>query len=204
MKRLGSVSAVVLFAALAGCGVLPEPSPPPELYRLTTVDHTAVPGRRLPVQLVVNRPVAEAALDTQRLALTRSPTTLDYFADSAWTDQLPGMVQAQLIASLENSGRFAAVGTPTGALHADEVLALDLRHFEAVYHGAGPPRWRVEIAAQLIRMPNRTALAVRDFQAEVPAARNAMPDIVAAADAAWRNVAREIVAWTVESLATRH
>lgn len=204
MRQMGRGLAAIVLVALAGCGVLPTPSPAPELYRLTAIDRSAGAVSRLPVQLVVNRPVAEAALDTPRLALMRSPTTLDYFADAAWTDQLPGMVQAQLIASLENSGRFAAVGTPTGALHADEVLALDLRHFEAVYHGAGPPRWRVEIAAQLIRMPNRTALAVRDFQAEVPAARNAMPDIVAAADAAWRNVAREIVAWTVESLATRH
>ena len=204
MRRMGRGLAAIFLVALAGCGILPRPLPAPVLYRLTAIDRGAGPSRRLPVQLVVNRPVAEAALDTPRLALTRSPTTLDYFADAAWTGQLPGMVQAQLIASLENSGRFAAVGTPIGTLHADDVLALDLRHFEAVYHGAGPPRWRVEIAAQLIKMPDRTALAVRDFQAEVPVTRNAMPDIVVAADAAWRNVAREIVAWTVESLATRH
>lgn len=189
---------------LAGCGnLLPQPAPPPLLYRLNPATHFAESGRIIPLQLVVDPPHAEAALDTTRIALTRSPTTLDYFADAAWTDHLAAMVQGLLIASLDNAHRLAAVGPQSGELRADAALVTSLRHFEAVYDGNGAPKWRVEIAAKLVKMPDRALIAARVFNAEATASRNAVPAIVDAADSAWRRVAAEIADWTAASLAGR-
>ncbi len=172
------------------------------LYRLTNPDDFPAAARVAPVQLVVDVPTAQAALGTARIALTRSPTTFDYFADSAWTDRLPALVQALLVEALEDLHRIAAVGPDDGALRADVVLATELRHFEAVYDGgAGPPRWRIEIAAKLVKMPDRTILAGREFGDAAAAERNDMPAILAAGDAAWRDAARHIAEWAADALA---
>lgn len=188
--------------ALAGCSnILPKPAPPPALYRLTPASEFPAAASVVPVQLVIDAPTAEAALDTVRIALARSPTTLDYFADAAWTDRLSGMVQSSLIKSLDNSHRIAAVGPQNGALRGDVVLVTELRHFEAVYAAAGPPRWRIELTAKLIKMPERTILADRAFRGEEAASRNDLVAIIDAADTAWRGTARAIADWAPTVLA---
>lgn len=187
--------------ALAACGgLLPQPAPPPALYRVTAAaDFT--PGPRIAAQLAVDVPIAEAALNRERIALARSPTTLDYFADAAWTDRLSSMLQGLLIASLDNAHRLAAVGPPSTVLRADAVLVTELRHFEAVYGDAATPRWRIELTAKLIKMPERTILADRRFTAEEAVPRNALPAIVDTADSTWRAVAKDIADWTATTLA---
>jgi len=193
----------VILAALlglAGCsGILPQPAPPPHLYRLTAATDFPA-GPVAPVQLVVDLPGAEAALDTVRIALARSPTTLDYYADSAWTDRLSGMVQAAVIQSFDNAHRLAAVGAQTGALRADAVLITELRRFEAVYGAAGPPSWHIEITAKLVKASDRNLLASTSLAGQEQAAKNDMPAIVDAADAAWRRVAKDLVLWTVANV----
>jgi len=197
-----ALPAVVLLA-LVGCGsILQPPAPPPALYRLTPATEFAPGSHAAAQQLAIDTPMAEAALDTTRIALSRHPTTLDYFADSAWTDRLTMIVQARLIDSFDNSHRLAAVGPQGGTLHVEVVLVPELRHFEAVYDGAsGPPHWQIELAVQLVKLPERTLLAERDFHGDEPAARNELSAIVEAADQAWRGVAKDVVDWTTDRLA---
>jgi cholesterol transport system auxiliary component len=191
----------LVLVALAGCtNLLPKPAPPPALYRLTPAGEFPAAASVVPVQLVIDVPTAEAALDSTRIALARSPTTLDYFADAAWTDRLSGMVQASLVESLDNSHRIAAVGPQNGALRADILLVTELRHFEAVY-AAGPPRWRIDLVVKLVKMPERKILADRAFRHEEAASRNDLPAIIEAADTAWRGTAREIADWVPTALA---
>jgi cholesterol transport system auxiliary component len=189
-----------LFALAACSSILPQPAPPPLLYRLTPASQFAASGPTVPVQLVVDAPTAESALDTARIALTRSPTTLDYFADAAWTDRLSAMVQTLLIASLDNAHRIAAVGPQGGQLRAEAALVTTLRHFEAVYRGDGAPQWRIEITAKLVKMPDRTLIAARSFSADAVASQNGLPAIVDAADSAWHRAASEIADWTATAL----
>ena len=202
MTRLAFPLAALATLALAGCGgILPQPAPPPQLYRLTPAAQFSAPQRAVPTQLVIDAPEAEAALDTTRIALARGPTSLDYFADAAWTDRLSSMLQALLIASFDKADRIAAVGPQNGELRANVALVSTVMHFEAVYCGEGAPKWRIEITAKLVRMPERTFIASRSFAAEAPAARNDVPSIVGAANAAWRRVASDIVDWTAATLA---
>ncbi len=202
MNKMTRLLAAGFALALAACSsILPQPAPLPSLYRLTPASQFAASGRVVPVQLVVDAPTAEAALDTTRIALTRSPTTLDYFAGAAWTDRLSAMVQTLLIASLDNAHRIAAVGPQSGQLRADVALVTALRHFEAVYRGDGVPQWQIEITAKLVKMPDRTLIAARSFSAETEADRNALPAIVDAADTSWHRAAGEIADWTATVLA---
>ena len=189
----------VLAFGLAGCSVLT--SAPPSLYVLqpkTTYD-TNLPT--VNYQLVVSTPDAPQSLDTARIALARSPTTIDYFASSAWTDRAPVMVQDLLVESFENTRKIVSVGRDTSGLRADYVLLTDLRDFEARYYEGTnkPPQVRVRITAKLIKMPEREIIGGLDAVKLSDAERNDIDSIVAAFGEATGNAMKMIVQWTLRT-----
>lgn len=208
-KAAALAAALAAVFLLAGCGdILPKPAAPPALYRLTAAADFPAGATFAPTQLALETPTAEAALDTTRIALSRSPTTVDYFADAAWTDRLPVVLQARLLDSFDNAHRLVALAGAAGAAQSDAILAIELRHFEAQYDGAAaqtgasaPPRWRIELTADLISTADRKVIATRTFAGAAAAPANDMSAIVATADQVWRGVAAQIVDWTADTLA---
>jgi cholesterol transport system auxiliary component len=192
-----------LLPALAGCAsLLPQPAAPPRLYTLTAIGDFPAGLPKVGAQLLVDTPAAQASLDSTRIALSRTPTSIDYFADAAWTDRAPLMVQSLLVESLENSGRITAIARESLALRADFILKPELRHFEAVYRqGAEAPQALVQINVKLVAMPDRTIVGQRTVEGTAAAARNDIADIVTAFDAAFHQAARQIVDWTLGGLA---
>jgi cholesterol transport system auxiliary component len=186
-----------LALAPAACSLLPAGSAPPKLYTLTPATKFPSGGSDVSWQLLIDEPSSAAALDTERIALSRSSVTVDYFADAAWTDRAPLLVEELLVQSFENSGRIAAVARQSLALRADYMLALDLRHFEAVYGAGAAPDVHVQIAAKLVKAADRSIVASRRFDATAPAAANNMPAIVDAFNAVFHEAARGIVDWTL-------
>ncbi|HUZ72726.1 MAG TPA: ABC-type transport auxiliary lipoprotein family protein [Stellaceae bacterium] len=199
--RLVAAAMLLLLAASCG-GILPAPPPAPRLFRLTSLAPAASVGPPISLQLVVAAPTAPAAFDTQRVALARGPNSIDYFADAAWTDQAPLMLQGLIVESLKNAGRFRVVALQSAAVRADVVLTVDLRRFEADYSGAGPPDIRVAFDGLLVRMPERSVIATRTFAASAPAAKNETQAIVAAFDAAFHAAMAQMVPWAADVLAT--
>lgn len=191
------VLAPALLLAAAGCTRLFS-GPPPKLYRVTAVTRFPPGLPHVPVQLLVEAPQATGGLDTRRIALSRSPVSLDYFADSEWTDRVPPLIQAALVDSFENSRAITALGRDSSGLRADFILRSELRRFEADYRtAAGPPTVRVALVVRLVRMPAGEIVADTLVAAREPARANTVPDIVAAFDAALGTVMKEIVLWTL-------
>ena len=73
-------------AALGGCGIIPKVNDPVPLYTLSAVTQFDRSLPKVDWQLVIGTPVASADLDTTRIALTRSPGVVEYFAKGAWAD----------------------------------------------------------------------------------------------------------------------
>jgi len=187
-----------LLLTPAACSLLPQGGTPPKLYSLTPAGDFP-PGPRVTWQLLVEPSVSPGALDTERIALSRSPITIDYFADAAWVDRAPLMLQSLLVQSFENSGRISAVARESLSLRADYVLLVEVRHFEADYGAGDPPAARLQLGAKLIRMPDRSIAAQRLFDAKAPAAANQMPGIIDAFNAAFHEAARQIVEWALSA-----
>ena len=149
-------------------------------------------------QLLVDLPQAPAGIDTTRIALTRAPFSLDYYANSEWTDRVSALVQTALLASFENSKAITAIDRESIGLRADFILKTEIRHFEAVRDGSGaPPTVWVAMIARLVAMPQREIIAQASFERRVPAAANEVPAVVAAFNAAADAVIKDIVVWTV-------
>ena len=184
--------------ALAGCASLFVANPPGNLYQLTPATNFSADLPHIRAQLLVDLPQAPAGIDTSRIALSKSPLSLDYYADAVWTDQVPALVETALLASFENTGAIIAIDREATGLRADFVLRTEIRHFEAEYAAAaGPPRVRVAIIARLVAMPQRTIIAQSRFEESVPAAADKVPAVVAAFNTATDAVLRQIVLWTL-------
>src|SRR5882724_2310607 len=104
----------VVLLALAGCS-----GAPPHLYRLTPKSTYPANLPHRSVQLLVEVPLAPAGLDGSRIALSRSVVSIDYFADSEWTDRAPLLVQTAILQSFENSRTITAIDRESVGLRAD-------------------------------------------------------------------------------------
>jgi cholesterol transport system auxiliary component len=188
----------VLILTLAGCSGLLGGGEPAHLYRLTPKSTYPPNLPHRSVQLLINEPLAPAGLDKSRIALTRSPVSIDYFADSEWTDRAPLLVQTAILQSFENSRAITAIARESVGLRADFILDPEIRHFEAVYDSAnGPPEIWIAINLRLVNPSTRDVVAQTLFERRERASANDVPSIVLAFDEALGGVVKEIVVWTV-------
>jgi len=199
LGRAGQLSLMGVLILLGGCDVkLPGEGPPPRLFTLnpkTTFD-SDLPDVNW--QLIIELPTAPASLDTVRIAVQRTPLELDYYAQAAWTDRVPSMIQTLLISSFENTGKIVSVGRESVGLRADFLLKTDIRNFEVEYGTEGPSP-RVRIVAKLIKMPERTIIADRTCDYKQPAGGDQLEQIVENYNDVLGRCMRRIVEWTLRS-----
>src|ERR1700736_3971903 len=195
-----------LTLLLAGCASLLGLPPSPHLYRVTPKSTYPANLPHLQTQILVDVPLAPAGLDSPRIALSRSAVSIDYFADSEWTERVPLLVQTALLQSFENSGAIAAIDRESIGLRADFLLKTEIRHFEALYDSPnGAPEAWVAIIARLIDPAGRNIVAHTSFERRERAAANDVGRVVLAFDEALGAVIADIVVWTVRNpaLSTR-
>lgn len=188
---LGACAAALDFAA----------GDPPRLYELTPKSTFADDLPEVSSRLSVEVPTATAGLNSARIALRPTPTTLEYYAGASWVDVVPVMVQNLLLESLDNTGRVDVLGREVVGVRADLALLTHIREFQAEYDATGAPQVRVRLQARLIRLPRRTSLAATSEEAVVRAQNTSVPAIVAAFDQAFGKALKRIVEWTVQQAA---
>lgn len=179
-------------ATLAGCSVIPKVNEPIPLYTLSAVSEFGRSLSKVDWQLVIGTPVASADLNSTRIALTRSPGVVEYFAKGAWADYAPILLQDKLIESFEASKAIVSVGRDAVGLKPDFVLQSDLRDFQAEYSGEAPTA-HLRLAAKLVRMPDRRIVANILTEQKVAAAGSSLPQIVDAFDRAAGQAFEEVV-----------
>ena len=197
-RLLRAAAALPVVALASGCSLpVPGQGPPPELFRLTPKSTFRDDLPAVDWQLVLEPPVADAGLNTARIALQRSPTQIEYYARSGWADRAPLMMQTLMVESFENSGRIVSIGRESIGLRADFILKSELRELQAVYYNGGPPKAWVSVNVKLVQMPRRAIVASQSFDGRVPAAADSLPQIIEAFDEAAGKVLRHIVEWTL-------
>ena len=193
------LAAILVLGMLSACGIIPTPRPAPQLYNLSPKSTFKSGLAAVDWQLGIETPAAPTGLSSSRIAVTRKPLTLEYFAGAQWVDDAPAMVQRLLVESFENSKQIVGVGRLAVALRSDYVLQPELREFQAEYlDGTKAPKVRVRINAKLIKMPERRIVASNTFERVMEAPSNRMPAIVKTFDQALGKVMRELVLWTLQ------
>jgi cholesterol transport system auxiliary component len=116
---------------------------------------------------------------------------IEYFANGAWADYAPILLQGTLIESFEAS-KAVSVGRDAVGLRPDYVLQSDLRDFQAEYSGEAATA-HLRLSAKLVRMPDRRIVANILTEQKVPAAGNSLAAIVAAFDSAASQAFQDVV-----------
>jgi len=191
--------AAVPGLALAGCTSVVGPPPSPRLYTLQPPLPGRLEGAKVAWALAIRRPDAAADLDSDRIALTRPPADLDYYADAAWADRLPNLAARALQEAFEASQRIAAVARDADGAHADYLLAVELRDFAAHYDtGEGAPLAVVRLAAHVVEARSRRLADGIVIGKQQRASANAVAAAVTALAVAYGAVLAELVPWVLD------
>jgi cholesterol transport system auxiliary component len=185
---------------LAACGSLSKlvgPPDAPQIYALRPAVPAAQPGgSKVSWALAILKPDASSNLDTSRIALARSDTQLDYYANAVWPDRLPDLVQTALLAGFEASGRIDAVSREEDSLQSDYELSTDLRDFEARYSTPdGAPNVAVTIIAHMADARSRKIVANLTVTLTQPATANSVDSVVQAFAATLAKAVDQITQW---------
>jgi cholesterol transport system auxiliary component len=202
LSLLASRRAVLVSGAaflLMSCSDLIGPtSAPRQIYLLQPTGGASTAGAKVDFSLAISTTTDSQHLDSSRIALTQSDTSIDYYAASEWSDHLPVLVQNALVEAFENSGRIEAVASDTGGFHADYFLQAEIRDFQAHYSVPdGVPTIRVRIEAKLAPTRGREIVADLNSVHEIAASGNSVPEVVRAFDQALGEVFSQIVNWAL-------
>ena len=200
LGRIVALAACLLVGACAAALQLAAPDPP-RLYALTPKSTFADDLPEVDARISVEVPTATAGLNTARIALRPSSTTLEYYADARWIDVVPIMVQNLLLESLDNAGTVDVIGREVVGIRADYALITHIREFQADYENGAPPKVSVRLQARLVRLPRRISVGATSEAFIVPAQNGSMQAIVAAFDEGLGKALRRVVEWTVREVA---
>jgi phospholipid/cholesterol/gamma-HCH transport system substrate-binding protein len=170
--------------------------PPKTVYNLQAAAPPASPGKSLNGQLVIPEPSTVVMFDTQRI-LFSPPNESPEFANSQWADTVPRLLQSRLIQSFENYDITHAPLRNSDGVEADYQLLIDIREFQVA--AGSQPAAKVAFSAKLLNKQGRV-VAARVFSKSRPVDKIEPATVVAAFDAAFADIARDLIAWTVQTL----
>jgi cholesterol transport system auxiliary component len=193
--------AVVLAALLAtGCGgLLPKGGPPPTFYTLDGVREArpapmpAAASASAPT-LLVNPPHAAPGFDSQHIVYVRIAHQLEHFAHSEWVDTPARMIAPLMVAALENTGAFRAVGSPASGIAGELRLDTEVLRLQQEF-GGGTSRVRFTLRASIADNTTRKAIASREFDASVAARSDDPYGGVVAANRAVQQVMQQLASY---------
>ncbi|MGJ4947886.1 ABC-type transport auxiliary lipoprotein family protein [Bradyrhizobium sp. HKCCYLS20291] len=153
-------------------------------------------SKTLKGQLAIPEPTAVAMLQTQRILF--SPAK-DYpgFGDVLWADSIPKLLQTRLIDTFENYDVAHAPLRATDLGQPDFQLLIDVRRFRINTETAAVAD--IGLSARLVDKSGKV-IASRLFDASEPLSRLQPAEAVTAFDAAFGQIAKSILAWTIQAL----
>lgn len=182
------------LALLGGCAGLVT-SPPPDTYALSpapVIGGEASPRR----QILIAEPLALKAYDSEQIVIHPTPSSIQYLANSQWSDRLPRIVQGKLVEAFENSNKVGGVGRPGDGLAIDFQIVTTIRAFEVRVEN-GREQAVVVLSAKLLNDRNGIVADARVFRSADPVKGSGNAAYVRALDHAFEEVLAELVPWAL-------
>ncbi|HUG60305.1 MAG TPA: ABC-type transport auxiliary lipoprotein family protein [Methylomirabilota bacterium] len=196
--RLVAMLPVVAFL-LSGCATLVGAGGPvADIFDLSAPTDFEGMTARTGAQLLVPPPSAVAALASNRIAVRPDPARIAYYSGAVWSDELPNLLQLEIVRAFVNSNRAKSVGRPGDSLAIDYQVLVDVRAFEIDIFGGETAH--VVFGVKLLDDTTGRVRASRLIEARVPVAVDTAEGAVAALERAAGEAMTELVAWTASTL----
>jgi cholesterol transport system auxiliary component len=184
---------------LSACSGVIGPAGENQIYLLRPT-FQKIPGPSVTWGMSIDRPDADQSLDTNRISITRSPTTMDYYANAVWTDRITDLVRDNTVRAFEESGRQSSIAAASVGARAEYSLEMQVRHFEARYDTPdGAPTAVVELHVKLVRKLKQNIMGDFVVHKEAQASANSIDAAVMAFDQAFSAALVELVEWTLRT-----
>lgn len=182
---------------VAGCADVIGPPASPKLYVLSP-KLAQMQGEMIKWGLAIQRPDTPGAFESDRIALSRPPAGMDFYADAAWSDRVPDLLQTALLEAFESSGRIASVARDRDGARSDLLLNSDVRAFEMRYdQGDGAPLAVIRMAFRVMESRARRILATQIIAKEARASANSIEAAVSAMSVAFSALVTDLVPWVL-------
>jgi cholesterol transport system auxiliary component len=155
---------------------------------------------RLDAQLHVDLPRASEPLGDVRIAIRDADDTYAVLPRVRWREPAPQLVQSLLLQALERCECLAGVARSGSAVHADYVLAVELREL-AVVDGERDAAAVARLSLSLIRSRDGRLVAAALREQRVALATRSDAAGIAALARALNGVTAETVGWLHDTLA---
>lgn len=165
-------------------------------YDLRTPQNLGPAGKTLSASLAIPEPTAVAMLQTQRMLFSPVGDNPG-FAEFLWADSIPKLLQARLIDSFENYDIAHAPLRTSDLGQADFQLLIDIRRFRIATDG--DPRVEIGLTARIVDK-NGKLVASRLIEASEKLDKVEPAAAIAAFDAAFARIAKELIGWTVQAV----
>ncbi|MBV9331839.1 MAG: membrane integrity-associated transporter subunit PqiC [Alphaproteobacteria bacterium] len=204
INRRGLLVLGAASLALAACSNVIGPPGAGQIYVLRPQLPSHTGGEKVAWALAVALPEAPRNLESDRIVVSRSANTADFFAAANWPDRLTDLVQTSVIDAFKASGTVDVVIPDTESLSTDYILKIQIRDFEAVYtQPDGPPKAVVALDAILVARHSRNLAAQHSIRQEAQASQNSVDAAVGAMDAAFGAALQDLVTWAVSAVPRR-
>ncbi|HEX7370528.1 MAG TPA: ABC-type transport auxiliary lipoprotein family protein [Rhodanobacteraceae bacterium] len=190
--RVMFVAGVV--ALLAACSILPRNEAvqiwqPPE-------DNAAITASHARFSLRIDTPNTSGLIGNDGIIVMPQPGQVSTYKGARWSEAPPTLVRQRLVDAFM-AAKLPAVTTDDDHFYADYTLSGDLRAFQSEYR-SGAPVIVVRFDAQLRRGGSRKLIATHSFVVTQKPSGVDVPQIVDAFGAADDELARQVVAWTLQ------
>jgi len=192
MRKFILAAATILLQSCVS--VLPDAAPASARYQVTDV---AVGGDLAPVAwtLSVEEPDATLAFNSAKIALSREPARIEYYAGGEWVDRAPRLFGAALVRSFENTGALTGVGSRVTLPVSTYVLQTDIRKI-AVTHQGGAMSADAVIFARLTN-GRSVVYASKLFSSSQPLLSDNAGAAATALNAGLEDIQRQLIVWTI-------
>ena len=145
---------------------------------------------------LLSEPTAVAMLETQRMLFFPAKDAPEFSA-FAWADAIPKLLQARLIESFENYDIAHAPLHAADTGQPDFELLVDVRHFRVTLNSESMAE--IALSARMLNKDGKV-IASRLFEESEKVEKLEPQAAVAAFDAAFDRIARNMLDWTVQAL----
>jgi phospholipid/cholesterol/gamma-HCH transport system substrate-binding protein len=166
------------------------------VYDLQAATGFAPPAKSIQGQLAIPEPTVIVMLDTQRVLLAPG-LELPEFAGMQWSDSIPKLLQAKLIQSFENYDIAHAPLRGADAAAADHQLLIDIRSFQIADEGGLAAE--IALSGRIVDKDGRV-VAAKLFRSTSRLEKSEPLAALAAFNAAFGSIAKEIIGWTAQTL----
>ena len=169
-RAFGAALACATILLLLGACVGPQGKSQDSTSFWLKASLPAKPGYRASAPTVLVSPMrAHPGFDTPRMAYTREPNQLAYYAYNRWVEAPARLLTPLVTQALEASSAFGAVVQAPGTVHAALRLDTELVSITQDF-SARPSRMHLVVRAQLADAQNQTIRASRTFSVQAVAA----------------------------------